>query len=190
MRAVIGLGNIGKRYEFTRHNAGFLLLDFFANQNRLLFSSSKQNYYYVAGELQNFPFVLAKPTTFMNLSGIAAVELTEKYVIDKNDLLVLCDDVHLDFGKLRIRQSGGDGGHNGIKSITYHLNSNLFPRLRIGIGKDFKDGMMTDYVLDKFNDDEIEQMKTSFKFWSNLIAEFIKGGTSLMLDYYSNAIKL
>jgi peptidyl-tRNA hydrolase, PTH1 family len=185
LRAVVGLGNLGKRYELTRHNVGFLLVDYFSDQFNLIFKSSKLNYFSVKGELSNFPYALVKPTTYMNLSGIAVSDIMKKYKITTDDLLILHDDIDLKLGEIKIKQSGTSGGHNGISSIIEHLNSQRFPRMRIGIGREFNKGEMVDYVLDKFSKTELEQLNDTFKFGCELIEKFITGGNKLMLDYFS-----
>lgn len=185
MYSVVGLGNPGKKYQLTRHNIGFIILDTFAVKHNLIFKPSKENYYYVEGSLESSTFFLVKPSTYMNLSGIAVLEFSNKYKINPENLLVVVDDVNLSLGKIRLRKAGSDGGHNGIKSIIYHLQSNSFPRLRFGIGNKFEKGDMADYVLSEFTDEEFSAIKESINFAVELIEKFILGGYKLMADYYS-----
>ncbi len=189
MRVILGIGNPGKRYLDTRHNIGFILLDYFVNVYNLKFVPSKGEYYQTEGVLDNQRFLLVKPTTFMNLSGVAAADVLNEYQINVEDILVIGDDINLPLGQIRVRQSGGDGGHNGIKSLIYHLNSNQFPRIRYGIGRNFEDGKMADYVLTQFTSEEVEIITPSLKFCSDLFSEFIKGGYKQLLDFYSKNIK-
>lgn len=189
MRAVLGIGNPGNNYSNTRHNIGFMLLDYLAGKLNLRFKAAKKDYYYVLGELNDSPFVFVKPTTYVNLSGTAALDIVNNYKIDIEDLLVICDDINLDTAQLRLKASGGDGGHNGVNSIIYHLESDRFPRLRFGIGRNFPQGKMADYVLSPFNKEEFQLLDNSFGFASELIVEFIKGGLKASLDYYSKSIK-
>lgn len=182
MRLILGIGNPGKRYSFTRHNAGFLLLDNYALKNSISFKASKNDYYYAEGKTADSGFSLIKPSTYVNNSGIAALQAIEEYNIQMTDLLVIADDVNLEPGKFRIRANGGDGGHNGMNSIIYHLNSDNFPRLRIGIGNDFRRGQMADYVLSEFPKVEEGLISRVFADTSVLIDEFIKFGTKGMLD--------
>jgi PTH1 family peptidyl-tRNA hydrolase len=182
VRLILGIGNPGKRYSFTRHNAGFLLLDNYAQKNSLSFKASKNDYYYAEGKTADSGFSLIKPTTYVNESGIAALQAIEEYDIQITDLLVIADDVNLEPGKFRIRANGGDGGHNGMNSIIYHLNSDNFPRLRIGIGNDFGRGKMADYVLSDFSREEEVLISKVFDETIVLIDEFIKNGTKGMLD--------
>jgi peptidyl-tRNA hydrolase, PTH1 family len=140
VRIVLGIGNPGKRYENTRHNIGFIILNTFAQNNNLSFIPSKSDYYYSAGEIEGSAFILVKPSTYVNNSGIAAGHALSIFNVAIEDLLVVVDDINLGTGSFRVRASGGDGGHNGLKSIIYHLQSNEFPRIRIGIGSGFPDG--------------------------------------------------
>jgi len=178
----LGIGNIGLRYQRNRHNAGFLILDYFAQNRSIKFRAAKGDYYISEGELNKVTFFLIKPGNYVNNSGVAAVQFLEKYDIDILDLLVVCDDVNLKLGKIRVRRSGGDGGHNGLASIIYHLNSDQFPRLRVGIGSDFKEGELSSYVLDDFNEEDDKILETVLKNSSFLIEEFISGGIVAMLD--------
>ncbi|GBD86255.1 peptidyl-tRNA hydrolase [bacterium BMS3Abin03] len=182
MRAVLGIGNPGTIYQRNKHNAGFLILDQFANSKSLKFKASKGKYYIATGTVNKSDFSLIKPTTFVNNSGIAAQHFIEQHNINIEDLLVICDDINLEPGKIRVRRSGGDGGHNGLASIIYHLNSNRFPRLRIGIGNDFEEGRLSDYVLSDFTDDELKLLSESFETSKILIEEFITGGVDAMLN--------
>lgn len=170
----------------TRHNAGFMLLDFFADKMQIEFKASKKEYYYAEGELEGSPFLLVKPTTYVNLSGLAAKDVISEYGVSLEDFLVVIDDINLDLGKIRIRKTGGDGGHNGMNSIIYHLESEQFPRLRFGIGKEFSKGHMSGYVLDKFSPTEFEIIDPAFAVATALVKEFIVGGTKAMLDRLSN----
>lgn len=190
MRAVIGLGNPGKKYESTRHNIGFLILDAFAEKQRLLFKSSKRDYLYSEGTLRSSDFFLIKPTTFMNLSGLAVLDFISDHPTGINDLLIITDDVNLELGKIRLRQSGGDGGHNGLKSIIYNLQNDNFPRLRFGVGNKFNEGELADYVLDRFSDNELESIKEGFELSVELVYHFIEGGYKSMMDHFSRFNKI
>ena len=140
MKAILGLGNPGLRYINTRHNIGFNILEQFALKHNLEFDSSSVTFDSAEGILEGSRFLLVKPTTFVNLSGIAARQVFEQYDVSLADFLVLTDDVNLSLGKIRIRNSGGDGGHNGLHSIIEHLGIENFPRIRFGIGDYFESG--------------------------------------------------
>ncbi len=190
MRAILGIGNPGKNYINTRHNIGFQVLDLFAQKNNLKFIPSKSNYWYAESSFTTFPFFLIKPTTYVNNSGLVVLELIEKYRLSLTDILVIVDDVNLTIGDIRIRKSGGDGGHNGIKSIIYHTESNNFPRIRIGIADKNKIENLADFVLSDFSEDELNILKNSFNIVIELLEHFITGGTSEMLNFYSKQNKL
>lgn len=182
MRAVLGIGNIGLRYQRNRHNAGFLVLDYFAQNRSIKFKAAKGDYYICEGDLNQVHYFLIKPSNYVNNSGVAALQFLEKHKIDISDLLVVCDDVNMKMGKLRVRKSGGDGGHNGLASIIYHLNSDQFPRLRIGIGSDYNEGELSSYVLDDFSENDAKIFKTVLKDSSHLVEEFIIGGIEALLN--------
>lgn len=185
MRAIIGLGNPGNRYQLTRHNAGFLLLDYLAEYFNLQFVPSRYDFYWAKGSFQNSPFILLKPATYMNNSGIALLQLQESENVKSTDMLVCYDDFDLNPGDVRIKSGGGAGTHNGIESIIYHLNTNEFPRLRIGIGRNFSRGEMADYVLGNFEKQDFEKLLASFDFCRELVLHFITGGLRGMLDQHS-----
>ncbi len=182
---MVGLGNPGKKYAMTRHNIGFIILDSFADKNKINFSASRIDFYKSEGTLMSSDFFLIKPTTYMNLSGEAVLDFITAYPLPLEDLLIVYDDVNLPIGKIRLRKSGSDGGHNGIKSIIYHLNNNEFPRLRFGIGSDFPKGEMANFVLDKFSPDENEIVNQGIDFSIELIEKFITGGYKSMADHFA-----
>jgi len=182
VRLVLGIGNPGSRYQFNRHNVGFMLLDYFADKHSLSFKPSKSDYYCIEGKIEDSNFSLIKPTTYVNNTGFAALDVLNKYRIETTDLLVVCDDVNLNVAAIRVRISGGDGGHNGVSSIIYHLNTNNFPRLRIGIGNDFQHGYLAEYVLTDFPNHELNELEKSFVLAAALIEDFIKGGIKQMLN--------
>ncbi|MBI5731581.1 MAG: aminoacyl-tRNA hydrolase [Ignavibacteriales bacterium] len=189
MRSIVGLGNPGKRYDFTRHNVGFQILDLFAKKNKIKFIASKRDYFYSEGLLRSSDFFLIKPLTYMNLSGVAVLDFVSEYSIDLEDLLIVYDDVNLQPGQIRLRKSGSDGGHNGIKSIIYHLQNDSFPRLRFGIGSEFEKGDMAEFVLAKFSSNEKKLVEESMGFAVELIEQFIAGGYKSMLDHFSKQLK-
>ncbi|MDR3667968.1 MAG: aminoacyl-tRNA hydrolase, partial [Ignavibacteriaceae bacterium] len=166
------------------------LLDLYAQKNSLHFTASKNDYFFAEGKTAQSGFSLIKPSTFVNNSGIAALQAITEYNTPVEDFLVIADDINLETGKVRIRIGGGDGGHNGINSIIYHLNSDEFPRLRIGIGNNFGKGEMADYVLSSFSNDEFTIISTAFNEAVQLIDQFIQGGIKQMLDANSKPTKL
>ena len=157
---VVGLGNPGKDYEFTRHNAGFLTVDHIAVEEDA--EIKKLKYKALIGDtvISGHRCLLVKPQTYMNNSGEAVREISQFYKIPPEKIIVIFDDISLPCGKLRIRRKGTDGGHNGIKSIIYHLNSDNFPRIKVGVGaKPHPDYNLADWVLSTFKKDEMEELK-------------------------------
>lgn len=157
-KLIVGLGNPGKQYESTRHNLGFIMLRAFAEKCGLKFKRSSTVKGELAGGLVKDQAVeLLLPMTYMNLSGESVRKCADFYKISPEKILVLSDDIHLPFGKLRFRSEGGTGGHNGLKSIEGCLNTNKYARLKIGIG-DRTDGELTDHVLGRFSKDELDEL--------------------------------
>ncbi|MBU2491230.1 MAG: aminoacyl-tRNA hydrolase [Bacteroidetes bacterium] len=189
MRAVLGIGNPGKKYEDTRHNIGFIILNKFAEKHKLYFKPSKGEYFIAGSDFNASPFFLIKPATYVNLSGIAAKEFLDSYKVRLEDLLIVADDINLEPGKIRIRKSGGDGGHNGIASLIYHLQSDQFPRIRFGIGNDFEKGGMADFVLEKFSIEDQKIITPAINSTLEIIEQFLVSGLSTALNYFSKINK-
>jgi len=185
LRTVLGIGNPGHHYTANRHNVGFLILDYYAFKKKIEFSPSKGEYFQASGSIGEIKFLLIKPTTYVNRSGIAAKVLFDNHSMEPEDLLVICDDTNLNIGTLRVRLTGGDGGHNGLASIIYNLNSNYFPRIRIGVGQSADKSSLADYVLSDFTENEIRKLHPTFENTVLLIEEFITGGSKAMLDLNS-----
>lgn len=154
---IVGLGNIGEEYHLTRHNIGFMILDALAEASNISFSTER--YGDVGrGRIKNQQVVLLKPSTYMNLSGNAVRYWRDKEGVEINDILVIVDDIALPFGAIRIKPSGSDAGHNGLKSIAQMLGTTAYPRLRFGIGNDFPRGTQIDYVLGHFSLEQRQQL--------------------------------
>jgi PTH1 family peptidyl-tRNA hydrolase len=189
VRIIFGIGNPGSRYKNNRHNVGYQFLDYFAEKQSLNFKASKFDYYFAGGELKEKPFLLIKPSSYVNNSGLPVLTAIQEYNINLSDILVVVDDINITTSSIRIRRSGGDGGHNGLYSIIYHLNSDNFPRLRFGIGKEFKSGELPDYVLSDFNENDLIEMEKVFELSALLVEDFITDGFKKMLNSYSRRIK-
>jgi PTH1 family peptidyl-tRNA hydrolase len=159
LKLIVGLGNPGRKYELTRHNVGFEIIDLFCCEIRA--GEVKQQDFSLVAEarLETEDLILAKPQTFMNSSGVAVAALLSKYGIPIEDLYVIYDDLNLDLGILRIRRKGSAGGHKGVKSIIDSLGSQSFPRLRVGIGQPPQQMEAIDYVLSRFSTEEREQIE-------------------------------
>lgn len=151
---IVGLGNIGRDYEGTRHNIGFEIVDAVAKRLNVEFKPGQGEYEEARGAFRGTPFVLIKPTTFMNLSGRAIKKALTVHSETPEQCLVCYDDLHLPAGTLRFRASGSAGGHNGVQDTIDRLGTAAFPRLRFGIGNDFPRGKQVDYVLSPFSEDE------------------------------------
>ena len=153
---IVGLGNPGKQYELTRHNAGFLFSDLLADKNGVKINKIQFKAVTASLTLGGVKCLLMKPQTFRNNSGEAVRQAASFYKIPPERILVVFDDISLPCGRLRIRRKGSDGGHNGIKSIIYHLNSDAFPRVKLGVGeKPHPDYDLADWVLSQFKKDEL-----------------------------------
>ena len=166
MYIFVGLGNPGKEYDGTRHNIGFAIVDLL--EQKLVRSSGwkagKGEHYFAKGVIGAEDIILAKPITYMNLSGRAVRDLLSFYKGEISNLIVICDDIAIPLGQLRLRLEGSDGGHNGLSSIIYELGTDEFARLRFGVGADFYRGEQAKYVLSKFKVEElklVEEMKNA-----------------------------
>ena len=163
---VVGLGNPGDKYTFTRQNTGFMALDFIAEKCGVRVDRARFKSLCADARIGEHRVLLMKPQTFMNLSGEAVREAADFYKIPPKNILVLFDDINFDVGVMRIRRNGSDGGHNGIKSIIYQLNSDAFPRVKIGVGKKpSPDYDLADYVLGTYSDAD---KKTLFSMFSRV----------------------
>lgn len=158
-RLIVGLGNPGRDYEYTRHNLGFLVVGKLAEKNNLRFrKSSFTNGLTAEGKVAGNEVCCLLPSTYMNNSGVAVKQAVLKRGVDRANVLIVCDDFHLDFGQIRIRNKGSDGGHNGLTSIIEHLGTQDFDRLRLGIGSPVKGEESVAYVLGKWTAAEKKQL--------------------------------
>ncbi|MEJ2282892.1 MAG: aminoacyl-tRNA hydrolase [Desulfobacterales bacterium] len=158
LRLVVGLGNPGNNYENTRHNAGFMVADKIARDFNISFNKSKFDAIFGRGSIEDVDVVLAKPMAFMNRSGPPLQKLAHFFRISGEDMLVIHDDIDLAFGRLKIKEKGGHGGHNGIRSIMDAFGGGDFERLRIGVGRSEAGENVTDHVLGRFSDDKAEMV--------------------------------
>jgi len=181
---IVGLGNIGSEYANTRHNIGFKILDYIANQEGISFQTVK------LGEVAELKIkgrtiLLLKPNTYMNLSGKAVKYLLEKENIEKENMLVITDDLNLSFGTIRIKTKGSDGGHNGLKNIQLLLNSTEYPRFRFGISDAFKKGQQVNYVLGEWDTEEKEKLKERLEISSKIIKSFALAGLNNTMNEFN-----
>ncbi len=161
---IVGLGNPDRKYENTRHNAGYMALDYIADELSVRVNRIKFKSFVGEGKIGDHRVLLMKPTTYMNLSGQAVTEAMNFYKIPAENVVVLLDDINLDVGKMRIRLKGSDGGQNGMKNIIYLSGSDKFPRIKIGIGhKPNPDYDLAAWVLSKFSKDELKALENVHK---------------------------
>lgn len=177
MYIIVGLGNPGQQYEMTRHNVGFEVVEQFAYDNQIKIQTLKHKALTGQGIFEGNKVILARPMTYMNLSGESVRALLDFYKETTDHLIVIYDDCSMEIGKLRIREKGSAGGHNGIKSIIQHLGTDSFIRIKVGIGQKPEGWNLADYVLGKFTPDEIPIMKKSIVAASRTIENIIKMGT-------------
>ncbi len=185
MKLIIGLGNVGGKYTFTRHNVGFMLADKLALNNGVEFRDNSKlksliTKFYKDGE----EFMLVKPTTYMNLSGEAMRAVIDYYKIEPKDMIIVYDDLSLDLGKIRFRANGSDGGHNGIKSVIKHLGSKDFARLKIGIGPQPPIPAEA-FVLQNFDSQSLEILKDVLSKSEEAIFYYFKNGIAKTQNNYN-----
>lgn len=181
---IVGLGNIGSEYANTRHNIGFKVLDYIANQEGISFQTQKLGD--VAElKIKGRTLLLLKPNTYMNLSGKAVKYWLEKEKIEKENLLVITDDLNLAFGTIRIKTKGTDGGHNGLKNIQLLLNSSEYPRFRFGISDAFKKGKQVDYVLGEWDAAEKEELKERLALSAEIVKSFALAGLNNTMNTFN-----
>jgi len=177
MRLICGLGNPGAQYQDTLHNAGFMALDRFAEQLGLEGWKTAHQGLTIKGSLSGNPFLLLKPQTFMNLSGRSLVSALGYFKVDLTDTLVISDDLDLEAGRLRFREKGGHGGHNGLRNIIELTGSNQFNRIKMGIGRPTHTGKVTNHVLGKASGDQKIGLDLACDQVSRYIEDFILGNT-------------
>jgi PTH1 family peptidyl-tRNA hydrolase len=181
---IVGLGNIGPDYDETRHNIGFKILDYLAEQEDFVFENAK------LGAVATFKHkgisvVCLKPSTYMNLSGKAVKYWMDKENIPMENILIVTDDLNLPFGSLRLKSKGSDGGHNGLKDIQNVLQTSGYNRFRFGVGADFSKGKQVDYVLGRWNDEQQKAMPECLKKSIDLIRSFVFAGTKNTMNQFN-----
>lgn len=185
MRAIIGLGNPGRRYINTRHNIGFEILDYFSEIYKVPFKAGKGDYYYSDFTLKGQRILLVKPTTYMNRSGSAVKHVLRYFPVTIDELLVIYDDFNLPFGTIRFRPQGSDGGHNGVRSIIYDLESDSFARLRFGIGNQFENAV--NHVLAKFSKEELRHLDKMNEISQKGVESWIEYGIDITMNNFNNS---
>ena len=186
MIAIIGLGNIGDKYANTKHNAGFWVIDELAVRYKLTFKPGKGNYLYADSQSKNF--ILVKPTTGMNKSGVAIIEIMKQWNILISSIYVVVDDVDIPLGVLRIKPKGGDACHKGLENIIYQLQSKNFARVKFGIATNENMRPSEKYVLNPFNKDKLADVQQMVKRCADSIQSIMVKGMSITMNKY-NSIK-
>ena len=181
---IVGLGNPGEQYAGTRHNSGFMGLDAFAKASNIVFEDRR--YGYIAEtSLKGRKVFLLKPTTYMNLSGNAVRYWMNKENIALEHLLVIVDDLSLPLGALRLKGKGSNGGHNGLGNIQSVIGTQQYARLRIGIGNDFAKGMQVEWVLGKYDENDLKTLSPSIETATDIIKSFVLAGIDITMNQFN-----
>ncbi len=181
---IVGLGNIGDKYENTRHNIGFKILDAFAKSEEFSFSTDKLGDI-ATYKLKGRTFIFLKPSTYMNLSGKAIKYWLTKEKVPLQNLLIITDDLNLPFGTIRLKTKGSDGGHNGLKDTQDKLQTTTYNRFRFGISDTFSKGRQIDYVLGEWSEDEKKQLPERFETSIQVIKSFVLSGITNTMNSFN-----
>lgn len=187
MYLIVGLGNPGKEYEMTRHNIGFSVIDYMADKYNVKINKLKFKALYGETVIEGEKVYLVKPQTYMNLSGESVREFCAFYKIPPENVLVIFDDISLNPGQIRLRKKGSAGGHNGIKSIIYQLQSDQFPRIKVGVGAPpHKEYDLADYVLGRFTKEEIPILEDAIIRATDAVGFMIKSGMDMAMNRFNS----
>lgn len=190
MLVIVGLGNPDDKYKGTRHNVGFDVIDLLAEKYNIAVDTKKHRAYIGKGIIGGQKVILAKPQTYMNLSGESVRSLVEYYKVDpETELLIIFDDISLDVGQLRIRKKGSAGGHNGIKNIIANLGTSVFQRIKVGVGEKPKGYDLADYVLGRFSKEDRELIKEGFECAAEAVAMITAGEIDQAMNKYNRKRK-
>lgn len=189
MKIIVGLGNPTPKYEGTRHNIGFSVIDLLAEKYNIRVNTNRHKALCGSGIIGGEKVILAKPLTFMNLSGESVRPLMDYYKLELEDLLIIYDDISLEPGNLRVRAGGSAGGHNGMKSIIQHLGSDRFPRLRLGVGAKPAQMDLADYVLGHFSAEERPLIEQERKDAAEAVVCFLEEGVTEAMNRYNGKKK-
>ena len=185
MYLIAGLGNPSRTYEGTRHNIGFTMIDAIGNKFGIDVTTKKHKALVGRGMIEGMRVILAKPQTYMNLSGESIREITDFYKIEPENIIIIYDDISLDVGQLRIRKKGSAGGHNGIKNIIAHLGTQEFPRIKVGVGDKPPRMDLADYVLSRFSKEDREKMEQAFKDAAEAVEVMITEGADAAMNRFN-----
>ena len=184
MKLIVGLGNPGKEYKNTRHNIGFMCIDKLSEYYNFKIEKIKFNGLYSIQKIKDKDIIFLKPQKYMNLSGEVISDFAKYFKIDISDILVICDDLDLDIGKIRLRYKGSSGGHNGLKNITSHLGTSDYKRIKIGISNN-KNIDTKDYVLGTLSKDELEKINESINFVPHIIDDYLTISFDNLMNKYN-----
>ena len=185
MKLIVGLGNPTPQYEKTRHNVGFEVIDHLVEEYGIALDTAKHKGVYGKGRIEGQQVILLKPMTYMNLSGESVVQVANYFKILPEDIIVIYDDINLDVGRLRIREKGSAGGHNGIKNIIAQLGTEEFPRIRVGVGMKPPRMDLADYVLSRFGKDEQELMEMGYEKACKATALMVQDEIAQAMNQYN-----
>lgn len=189
MFIIVGLGNPTNEYAGTRHNVGFDVIDQIADKYNISVTERKHRAFCGKGIIGGQKVILVKPQTYMNLSGESVRSVLDFYKVDvETELLVIFDDISLDVGQLRIRKKGSAGGHNGIKNIIQHLGTNVFHRIKVGVGEKPKGYDLADYVLGHFSKGEKEQMEEGYNKAVNAVELMLQGEVDAAMNEFNKKV--
>ena len=189
MYLIAGLGNPTREYEKTRHNVGFEAIDILADKAGTTVTGKQHKALYGKGYIGGQKVILAKPQTYMNLSGESIREIADFYKIEPENIIILCDDINLSEGQLRIRLKGSAGGHNGLKNIISHLGTQEFPRIRIGVGEKPRGMDLADYVLGRFPKEQQAVMEEAYRDAAEAACMMIEDGADAAMNHYNRKNK-
>jgi PTH1 family peptidyl-tRNA hydrolase len=185
MFIIAGLGNPSREYEKTRHNVGFEAIDLLADKLGIKCTDKKHKAYCGMGMIGTEKVILSKPQTYMNLSGESIGSMADYYKVEPDHIIVICDDINLEEGQLRIRAKGSAGGHNGLKSIINHLGSQEFLRIRVGVGEKPKEMDLADYVLGRFPKSQEALMDDAYKAAAEASVKIVEDGADAAMNLYN-----
>ncbi len=185
MKLIVGLGNPGRSYQDTRHNVGFMIADKIAGDFEISFSKKKFDTVYGRGLIEDNEILLVKPLAYMNRSGPPVQQLARYYRIQSKDMLVIHDDIDLAYGRLKIKEKGGHGGHNGIRSLIDAFGGGNFLRLRIGVGRSETGSDVTGHVLGKFSAQQIQFLDRIIKNARNAVVTILSHGTKVGMNLFN-----
>jgi PTH1 family peptidyl-tRNA hydrolase len=185
MKIIVGLGNPTREYEGTRHNVGFSVIQRISDEYDIAVDTKKHKALIGKGIIEGEKVILAKPQTYMNLSGESVREILDYYKCDNSDLIVIYDDISLDVGRIRLRAKGSAGGHNGIKNIIAHLGTDVFDRIKVGVGEKPKQMDLVDYVLGRFSKEELSLIRDGADRACKAATEIITGGIEKAMNKFN-----